>query len=79
MIHVAELPPPQSFVRYGSEIRTYQDRSLELHGYATSFCRSIRRFLAAANPGWFEAYGNISTRDFLMPGETFITTCQRFS
>jgi hypothetical protein len=41
------VPLPQSFVRRFGEIRAYQDWSLELHGYATSFCHSIREFPTA--------------------------------
>lgn len=48
------VPFPQSLVRCGGEIRAYQDWSLELHGYATAFCRSIRAFLAVGAPDWFE-------------------------
>ena len=69
---------PQSFVRCGGEIRAYQDWSMELYGYATSFCRSIRGFLVV-NPDWCEGYGNTSIRDFLSPGEMFMTTCARLS
>ena len=81
MAMCARLWPARSpfyIANYDPEIQPQiaEIRGLGLHFETSVSICNTRPFFAAGHSDGL-GYGNISTRDFLTPGEMFMTTCRR--